>query len=426
MDDLNARHFRRNHGQRFAVDRAVIYVNEWEPYYFRPVYYPRYPRWSMCGNVYIDYPFGASVYINGIYWGCAPLYVPRLVVGWHTITVYDRYGHGWESDFHCSRYNTVVLDRRVIRVNQTFVSKYKHVREVGFRDPVKYYPNFKKRSVDYSVKKSPRGDYTVDKSGRDPHVTIDSFTPTRKYSRGTTELVKTTRGFETVGGSNESVYGKGRKSGVLDRNKTSRYGTESSGSGRKRGSTGHAAEPDRTNDQNRAVERRDKRRSGSDGRDAISSKEDSRSGQVERKQERTQSSDNNRQVERKTERPRQESQIERGEQRPRKEPQAEQKVERPRREAQAERKNDRPRQDVRTERSHERPRQEAREGRRDEPKEAQSARESGKRVESSGRENREEAKSAPSRNEAPQKAESPKKADGPKRNDSPKGKKGRS
>jgi len=105
MDYLNNRHFIRYSGQRFAYDRAVIFVDEWEEYYYRPVYYPSYPSWSVYGNMYVDYPWGGSVYINGYYWGCAPLYIPRLLVGWHTITIYDHYGYCWESDFHCSRYN---------------------------------------------------------------------------------------------------------------------------------------------------------------------------------------------------------------------------------------------------------------------------------------------------------------------------------
>ena len=115
MDYLNGRYFVRYDGQRFAFDRAVVFVNEWEPAYFRPVYMPYYPSWSVCGNVYIDYPWGSSVYINGIYWGCTPLYVPRLLVGWHTITVYDHWGWCWEHDFHVSYYNTVVFDRTLIK-----------------------------------------------------------------------------------------------------------------------------------------------------------------------------------------------------------------------------------------------------------------------------------------------------------------------
>ncbi|MEA3297443.1 MAG: DUF4384 domain-containing protein, partial [candidate division Zixibacteria bacterium] len=114
MDYLNSRYFIRYEGQRFAFDRTAMYVYEWEPTYFRPVHYPAYPSWTVCGNVYIDYPWGSSIYVDGIYWGCAPLYIPRVYVGWHTITVYDYSGYCWESNLHVSRYNTVVLDRTVV------------------------------------------------------------------------------------------------------------------------------------------------------------------------------------------------------------------------------------------------------------------------------------------------------------------------
>ena len=77
MDFLNGKYFVRYEGQRFAYDRAVIFVNEWEPTYYRPIYSPYYPSWSVVGNAYIDYGWGYSVYVNGIYWGITPLYVPQ-------------------------------------------------------------------------------------------------------------------------------------------------------------------------------------------------------------------------------------------------------------------------------------------------------------------------------------------------------------
>ena len=210
MDYLNGRYFVRYDGQRFAYDRAVIFVNEWEPDYFRPIYYPAYPSWSVCGNAYIDYPWGSSIYINGIYWGCAPMYVPRLLVGWHTITVYDRWGYCWESDFHVSRYHTVVFDKTIIHTSPTVASKYKEVRTVGYRDPVKAgYTKFydevntwkSERSTGKVVANTQSGG-TVSKQVHNEITKADyeSFTaPKKRYVEGDGKLVKGDRGYETSG-----------------------------------------------------------------------------------------------------------------------------------------------------------------------------------------------------------------------------------
>jgi len=193
LDYVNARYFVGYGGQRFAYDRASIYINEWEPTYYRPVYYPVYPSWTVAGNVYIDYPYGGAVYVNGIYWGVVPLYIPRIYVGWHTFTIYDPYGYCWEHDVHISRYNTVVLGSAIVRPLPTVVSKYKDVRVVGYRDPVKSgYPTFKKTSVRGNVNKG---------------VTVGDAL-SKKYVRGSTRVVKTNRGFETTGSVGKSSISK--------------------------------------------------------------------------------------------------------------------------------------------------------------------------------------------------------------------------
>jgi hypothetical protein len=190
MDWVNANYFTRYAGQRFAYDRAVIYVNEWEEYYFRPVYYPSYPSWTMYGNVYIDYPWGSSVYINGVYWGVAPLYVPRIAIGWHTISIYDHYGYCWEHDFHVSRYNTAVFNKTIVHTSPTTVSKFKEVRQSAYRDPVKSgYPDFDSRKT--SWEKTSRG-----KTGTTVSA-VDFDSPPKKHVQGSTQLVKTERGYET-------------------------------------------------------------------------------------------------------------------------------------------------------------------------------------------------------------------------------------
>lgn len=198
MDWLNDRYFVRYGGQRFAYDRTAIYINEWEEYYFRPVYYPTYHPWTLAGNMYIDYPWGSSVYINGIYWGCTPLYLPRVYVGWHTITIYDHWGYCWESDIHISRYNTIVLDVDVIHTSPRVQSKYREVRVAGYRDPVKHgYPDYaqKRLAIETSAKIRTR-EVTVTKASGE-RVTEKVTVAPKKHVRGSSALVKTDRGIES-------------------------------------------------------------------------------------------------------------------------------------------------------------------------------------------------------------------------------------
>lgn len=193
MDYLNNRYFVNYDGQRFAYDRTSIYIYEWEEDYYRPVYRPIYPGWTVCGNVYIDYPYGGTVYINGIYWGIAPLYIPRIYVGWHTITIYDRYGYCWESDIHINHYNTLILNRYIIRPHRTVVSKYKEVRRIGYRDPIKYgYPNYRQSTVNVTKLKQ---NQTVYKGG--VVKSSDGITQ-KKFVKGSTKVIKSNRGYETV------------------------------------------------------------------------------------------------------------------------------------------------------------------------------------------------------------------------------------
>jgi hypothetical protein len=218
MDWVNAQYFVRYEGQRFAYDRTSLYIYEWEPTYFRPVYRPYYPNWTVCGNVYVDYWPGSSIYIDGIFWGITPCYIPRIYVGWHTFTVYDRYNYCWEYDVHVTRYNTVVLDHTVIVTQPTVRSKYKTVRYAGYQVPTKA------GYTDYNEKVkviNSSGAWKTESSGK---TVIDNkevvrekavFTGEKKFVQGSAKVVKTERGIETAGSPVEPKYdgGKYKRSG---------------------------------------------------------------------------------------------------------------------------------------------------------------------------------------------------------------------
>ncbi len=55
-------------------------------YYHNTGYW--YDPWDWSGTVYIGYPHGAAVYIDGIFYGYAPCFVPRVVVGWHHFRIW--------------------------------------------------------------------------------------------------------------------------------------------------------------------------------------------------------------------------------------------------------------------------------------------------------------------------------------------------
>jgi len=125
IDYINDEYFSCRWGNcEQAFDRTLIYIKV-PSYYYKPVYtyqpWYDYPDYSV---VYIDYPYGGEVYINGIYFGIAPLWIPRVAWGWQWITIYDRYGYCWEEHYHFHDQRTVYLDRTRIKTSRTMVSRY--------------------------------------------------------------------------------------------------------------------------------------------------------------------------------------------------------------------------------------------------------------------------------------------------------------
>ena len=238
MDWVNSQYFVKYEGQRFAYDRTSLYVYEWEPNYFRPVYRPYYPHWTVSGNVYVDYWPGSSIYIDGIFWGITPCYIPRIYVGWHTFSIYDRYNYFWEYDVHVTRYNTVVLDYTVINTQPNVRSKYKSVRFAGYQEPVK--AGYK----DYNQKVKVIEKSGVWKTETTSKIIVDNkevekgktvYTGQRKFVKGSSEVIKTERGIETAGASlkTKTDFGNNKRTiGTSSMEKGSVIGTDNGKSGR--------------------------------------------------------------------------------------------------------------------------------------------------------------------------------------------------
>ena len=153
LDYINTVYFGCDDGCSVALDMTLFTVNEWQEDYYRPVhnYYNNHHNdWNMYGMIYVDYPWGATIYIDGVYWGIAPLFVPRIYYGWHYVTVYDSYGYCWEDRVNVFRRKSIVLDNTVIKTRGGVKSKYRDVRKKAYLDPAKNgYP-------DYASKKSVR------------------------------------------------------------------------------------------------------------------------------------------------------------------------------------------------------------------------------------------------------------------------------
>lgn len=80
LDQINQTYFPTGSS---AYDQVSFYV--------APKYY--YKRAEVdcsgdCGVVYIDYPTGCDVYVDGVYWGASPLWIPSIYLGRHRVSVY--------------------------------------------------------------------------------------------------------------------------------------------------------------------------------------------------------------------------------------------------------------------------------------------------------------------------------------------------
>jgi hypothetical protein len=208
--------------KRCATDYASFEVRrdwsyDWDAYYDvnNVYYYQYYDPWDWCGSVYVGYPYGASIWIDGFFYGYAPCFVPRVVVGWHNMGI-------WYNDYYwyygqvnvCAGYNyDYVCD------DIRYKDSYKHY---GFKPKPrgssqhvaeKYYPDRRKtvytRDAGYVSKSTYTSKY-ADKSN--------------KRSRAT--VYKSPRS----GSSKGSGYSaKGRSSDISSKSGTGKSGRKSSG-----------------------------------------------------------------------------------------------------------------------------------------------------------------------------------------------------
>lgn len=152
----------------YITDVCYFHVRYPHPrWYYQPNLYWHYP-YSFpyhLGSVYIWAPFGVEVYIDGIFWGIAPITIPAIVIGRHYVTVYYNGCRVWDDYVYVERSKTV-------RVRTNISDRVKYVSS----DPVKKdYRNWKEKEYRYVKERRTnpaekqvrsRSEYTRDNSSR--------------------------------------------------------------------------------------------------------------------------------------------------------------------------------------------------------------------------------------------------------------------
>ncbi|HVP37300.1 MAG TPA: DUF4384 domain-containing protein [Terriglobales bacterium] len=140
----------------YVTDVTNLYVRYPHPqWYYHPDMYQSYPDYYPydLGSVYIWAPFAVDVYIDGIFFGIAPLTIPNFVCGRHFVSVYYHGCRLWDDYFN-------VESRRTVRIQTRLDQRVRYVTE----DPVKKeYRNWKEK--DYRLVQERRSQSVEQRSG---------------------------------------------------------------------------------------------------------------------------------------------------------------------------------------------------------------------------------------------------------------------
>lgn len=264
--------------QNSAFDQVVFYVAP--SHYYEPVESDCY---GDCGQVYVDYPNGCEVYVDGVFYGYTPLYVPRAYVGRHRFTIYwgttivfndwihlslydpyfiyprpyflyDYYWTHWYRDYHYGYYDYYDYGygrgqypsetKYKRRDGRTFYTHNKPSPKRGYRVVQNSHKKYSKSKA-YTAAKSKR--ITTYKSKYGYNKTTKTFTKSKPYSKTggkyyTPDAIKrgyqgkrtapgTVRGKKTYNSTNKGTYNPRGKSSSGSRG-TYKGGSKSSGGSR--------------------------------------------------------------------------------------------------------------------------------------------------------------------------------------------------
>jgi hypothetical protein len=220
-------------------DYDVHVVHHYHPYYYRPVYYdPWWDPWDWYGVMYIDYPFGGAIWIDGIFYGYAPLFIPRVYIGWHNVRIlyggniyyHDRVKirRGIRHDFYDGnggpKWKTT---RRGLKTDDQIVKKYyPKEKSISYKSVAKYsaggkagntkvyksgtaYDKYKTGYTKDGVTPTYKGTSTKDKSAGLKSKT-DYKSGTKTKTKGTKSTIST--GQKSKSGDTKSKSSTGQKS----------------------------------------------------------------------------------------------------------------------------------------------------------------------------------------------------------------------
>jgi hypothetical protein len=108
----------------YASDVCTFSVEYEHPdwYYHPDVVYVDRPADLYWGGVYLDYPWGVEVWIDGVYYGITPITIPALIVGRHYLSFWFHGCWIWRDWFHIRRGHTA-------RIWANCGERYRYVRE---------------------------------------------------------------------------------------------------------------------------------------------------------------------------------------------------------------------------------------------------------------------------------------------------------
>ncbi len=230
LEYINANYFGGERDQARAFDLTSFVVREWERYYFRPHYNHYYDPWDWgyCGSIYIDYPFGSTIYIDGVYWGIAPLFIPRLYFGWHYVTIYDHYGWCWEDRISIDRYRSIVIDESIVRTKVGVKSRFKEARAGGYLNPVTSgYPDYEAK---VKVKKAYKPVSRIEGDGRVKYAAEKSTRTVREnsYKSKTKTATKNSDAYERTSRKSNETSTREKSTGVEKRRSTTKSRNDTS------------------------------------------------------------------------------------------------------------------------------------------------------------------------------------------------------
>lgn len=181
--------------------------NVYQPYYYDP--------WDWYGSIYVGYPYGASIWIDDIFYGYSPCFVPRIGIGWHYMRV-------WYNDY----------DWYYGRLNIGAGYRYEYTY-----DDIRYKDSYKH----YGFKPKPRGSsqHVADKFHPDRRKTVftreagyvskstyASNYADKSHKRSRASIYKSPRSGSSKG---TGYSAKGRSSDISSKSKGNKSARKSSG-----------------------------------------------------------------------------------------------------------------------------------------------------------------------------------------------------